>query len=78
MPGVDISVTEACVGCGKCVEACMFGGVTLEGDMAVLNEECRACGRCAEICPSQALQLSLDDNYVKDTIDLLSPIVDVT
>jgi ferredoxin len=78
MPGVDISVTEACVGCGKCVEACMFGGVTLEGDMAVLNEECRACGRCAEICPSKALQLSLDDDYVKDAIDLLSPIVDVT
>ena len=78
MPGVDISVGEACVGCGKCVEACMFAGITLEGDMAVLNEECRACGRCAEICPTQALQLSLDHNYVKDAIDLLSPIVDVT
>ncbi len=78
MPGVDISVNEECVGCGKCVEACMFAGVTLEGDTAVLNEECRACGRCAEICPSKALQLSLDDDYVNDAIDLLSPIVDVT
>ena len=78
MPGVDISVNEGCVGCGKCVEACMFAGITLEDDMAVLNEECRACGRCAEICPSKALQLSLDDNYVKDAIDLFSPLVDVT
>ena len=78
MPGVDITVNEGCVGCGKCVEACMFGGVTLEGDMAVLNEECRACGRCAEVCPSKALQLSLDDHYVRDAIDLLSPIIDVT
>ena len=78
MPGVDISVNEACTGCGKCVEACMFAGITLEGDMAVLNEECRACGRCAEVCPSQALELSLDDNYLKESIDLLSPIVDVT
>jgi ferredoxin len=56
----------------------MFEGITLEGDMAVFNEECRACGRCAENCPSEALQLSLDDNYVNDSIDLLSPIVDVT
>jgi ferredoxin len=55
----------------------MFAGITLEGDMAVLNEECRACGRCAEVCPTKALQLSLDDNYVKDAIDLLSPLVDV-
>ena len=78
MPGVDISVNEECVGCGKCVEACMFGGVTLEGDMAVLNEECRACGRCAEVCPTKAVQLSMDEHYVEDAIDLLSPIVDVT
>ncbi len=49
-----------------------------KGDMAVLNDECRACGRCVEICPSGALELSLDDNYVKDSIDFLSPIVDVT
>ncbi len=79
MPGVDISINEeACTGCGKCAEVCMFAGITLEGDMAVFNEECRACGRCAENCPSDALQLSLDDNYVNDAIDLLSPIVDVT
>ena len=78
MPGVDISVTEDCIGCGKCVETCMFGGITLEGDIAVLNDECRACGRCAEVCPSEALQLSLDDNYVQDSINLLSPQVDVT
>ena len=78
MPGVDISVGDSCIGCGKYPETCMFGGITLEGHIAVLNEECRACGRCAEVCPSQAIQVSLDENHVKHAIDLLSPIVDVT
>jgi ferredoxin len=30
MPGVTVSVTDACTGCGRCVELCLSSAIDLE------------------------------------------------
>ncbi len=77
MPGLKVTVTDACTGCGTCVEeACLFGAVTIEDDRAVINEDkCQACGRCASLCPSEAVEITIDDpDYLEKTIKRLSKI----
>jgi ferredoxin len=59
MPGVEIEITNDCAGCGLCVEQCMFTGINLVNDKAVINEKCRICGRCVDVCPSQAIKITL-------------------
>jgi Fe-S-cluster-containing hydrogenase component 2 len=48
--------TEACTGCGECVEACPLDAIELQDDKAVVDEEtCGDCGACADVCPSEAI-----------------------
>lgn len=79
MPGVRVEVTEECIGCGKCADSCVFGGLEMDGEKAFINEECRGCGRCIEACPQNAIELTFEDsNYVQTVIERLTPKVDVT
>ncbi len=81
MPGVSVTVTEACVGCGLCSspEVCFVGAVTQQGGQAVIGDACRGCGRCAEICPAGAIQLTVQDPaFVQVSIGHLSALVDVS
>ena len=47
--------SEKCTACGACVEACLFGALSLEGDELVIGEGCNLCGACVEACESGAL-----------------------
>jgi Pyruvate/2-oxoacid:ferredoxin oxidoreductase delta subunit len=79
MPGVSVQVGDECVGCGDCVDACIYGGIVVKDDLAVITEHCRACGRCAEACPHTAITMQIDDpDYIKKAIEFLEPRVDVT
>lgn len=49
--------TETCTGCGLCVDVCPFDALTLENDVAVVNDQCTACGACVDECPVEALSL---------------------
>ena len=80
MPGVDIRVTDACVGCGTCIEdnVCFVNALSLVDGKAVISEECRACGRCVEICPYEAIELLIDESkFIDDSIERVSSVVDV-
>lgn len=78
MPGISVTVTEEeCIGCGKCLDACIYGGITLEGEIASINDQCRGCGRCVEVCPQKAIKLHWDKSSVKQTIDFLASRVSV-
>ena len=53
-------VSDACSGCGTCVDLCQFGAIALdqEGRQALINPlACEGCGVCAHFCPEQAMVL---------------------
>jgi ferredoxin len=80
MPGVTITVTDTCTGCGTCANGtCFVHAVHVEGKRAVIDQEaCRGCGRCAEICPNHAIHVAInDDLFIKATIDAVERLVDV-
>jgi ferredoxin len=80
MPGVEVRVTEACVGCGACTEnVCFVDAIHLEDGRATISERCVGCGRCVEACPAHAIDLTIEDpRYVDATIARLEELVDVT
>jgi ferredoxin len=80
MPGVTVTVTDRCVGCGTCTQdVCFVDAIHLVNGRAVISDACRGCGRCVDLCPQQAIELAIaDDQFVKRSIDHLSPLVDVS
>lgn len=48
---------ETCIGCGACVEACLYDALSLEDGLAVVNDNCVACAACLPVCPVEALSL---------------------
>jgi MinD superfamily P-loop ATPase len=80
MPGVNVMVTERCIGCGTCSEGvCFVDAIHVDGEYAVIDETCRGCGRCVEICPNEAIELSVDyDEIPSAMIKRISSLVDIT
>jgi ferredoxin len=80
MPGVTVTVTERCTGCGACTQdVCFVDAIHLDGQRAVIGDACRGCGRCVAACPEQAIMLSIDDaRFVEESIARLSSLVDVS
>jgi ferredoxin len=80
MPGVTVKVTERCEGCGTCTQdVCFAGAISLVEGSAVISDECRGCSRCVSVCPNEAIEISIDaEQGLKDSIDRLSPLVDIT
>ena len=64
MPGVSVTVTDRCIGCGTCTQGVCFVGnaIQLVEGHAVVGEACRGCGRCADVCPQAAIEVSIDDS----------------
>ncbi|MFW9769467.1 MAG: DUF362 domain-containing protein [Candidatus Thorarchaeota archaeon] len=79
MQGVQVEVTEDCVGCGICTEdVCFVDSITLVNDRAVIDAQCRGCGRCVEVCPESAIRLTINNShFVEDSIERVSTVVDV-
>lgn len=81
MPGVHVTVTDQCRGCGKCTRenVCIVNAIHLVNGRAEINENCRGCGQCVEICPRGAIELTIDDpNFFDHTISKLSSLVNVS
>jgi UDP-glucose 4-epimerase len=65
--GLSVEVTDDCVGCGTCVEYCVFDAITIEDGVSVHNGQCRGCGRCETNCPQGAVKISIaNPNVVAD------------
>ena len=59
--GISLEVTDACKGCGKCVEHCYIRAIEVVDKKAGIGDYCRACGRCANICSNDAIEIRIDD-----------------
>jgi len=55
-------VDKRCMGCGACIEACIYGAIefrdTRQGKKATVNPVlCKGCGLCNALCPTGAISL---------------------
>ena len=80
MPGVTVTVNGRCTGCGTCTQSvCFVDAIHLVDGSAVIGDECRGCGRCVTVCPEEAIEMSIEhDQFVRESIARISPLVDVS
>jgi electron transport complex protein RnfB len=61
------SCDVACIGCSKCQQACPFEAITIENNLAYINDDkCRLCRKCVPVCPTKSI-LELNFPPRKDT-----------
>lgn len=48
-------INDQCKGCEKCIEACPFEAITMNGRLAVIGAACSSCGACIDVCPFAAI-----------------------
>ena len=81
MDGITVKVDEdLCVGCGECLNVCVFLGMQMIDDKAVVNQDkCLGCGRCESTCPNGAISINIADlSYVDKLIKDLESHVEVS
>jgi len=81
MEGLTVKVDpDICVGCGDCLEICVFKGMEMIDEKARVNQKrCLGCGRCENACPSEAISITITDpTYVDKLIKKLEAHVDVS
>ena len=49
-------ITDACVGCGNCVENCPQRCIQKGDPYKIEQEHCLHCGNCHEVCPVKAVE----------------------
>lgn len=54
----QLHVDDWCEGCGKCIERCGQGALSIQNGMAVVKRErCVLCGYCSGACPQFAIKI---------------------
>jgi RnfABCDGE-type electron transport complex B subunit len=48
--------SNACIGCNRCFKECTFGAITIENNLAYIDDvKCRLCRKCVVVCPTNAI-----------------------
>ncbi len=50
-----LKITQECIGCGTCVDACLLGAIVESGDVYIITDECTECRDCIDSCPVNAI-----------------------
>jgi ferredoxin len=78
MEGVEVEVTQDCIGCGTCQESCFVDAIKIKNGKAQIGEACRGCGRCVESCPNNAIKITIPDpSSIANTIKRIENVVDI-
>ena len=62
---------KKCVGCGKCMKACVHGAIGPGNTTWVDRSKCVGCGECVNVCPTGALTLKGEVMTVSEVIHVL-------
>lgn len=55
---VKEACSAGCLGCTACVKQCESGAITMNGNVAVIDQsKCTGCGKCAEKCPPKVIRM---------------------
>ena len=58
-----------CKACKKCITACPFDALYMEGKLAVVKpDECRACNACVKACPFKAISSTAKEEVKKASL----------
>jgi ferredoxin len=62
----NIKCTYGCIGCGKCVDSCKLGAISIHeiGVAKIDEEECVACGKCVKNCPQKLIHIHDCGNFI--------------
>ena len=60
-----------CVGCGKCVENCNKGLITIEDTVKINRDLCDGCGQCVDACVGGALHLVHKEMTVDEIVSVV-------
>ena len=78
--GLEVKIDPVkCVGCGTCLEVCVFKGREIvEGKATIEPEFCLGCGRCVNVCPNGAITIEIENpSHIDELIAKIESIVDV-
>ena len=51
------SCKVACIGCSKCQQVCPFDAISIENNLAYIDDEkCRLCRKCVPVCPTNSIR----------------------
>jgi len=50
------TVSDKCIGCGKCASACVCNNIVLQGGKPVWGSSCTHCMACICSCPTEAIE----------------------
>ena len=46
----------ACIGCSKCQQVCPFEAITIDNNLAFIDDDkCRLCRKCVPVCPTNSI-----------------------
>ncbi len=78
--GLEVKIDGSkCIGCGACLEVCVFKGrKLLDGKAEINSEYCLGCGRCVDVCPKGATSIEIEDpRFIDELITKIESVVDV-
>lgn len=62
IPFQGMRITQACTGCGDCLEKCSFKAIYQEADQFVIDRaKCDVCGDCYTVCQNDAVEIVIQD-----------------